>query len=185
MMHVRFSLVTTDPPTLAGCIAYLKDEARPVLESQHGSLGLSLLEEPGVLIFESFWATKEALLLSEETEAAFRGELARRVKRPVRAEDYQVAVFEQEGPPGEANQLTRMKVKPTGVADVITAWCSTRHGNRARPGGETREHGVPAALPRPRRHGRGRSRSELTVLDGGEADPPSHVVAHRHNTCLG
>ena len=125
MMHVRFSLVTADPPTLAGCIAYLKDEARPVLESQHGSLGLSLLEEPGVLIFESFWATHEALWLSEETEAVFRGELARRVKRPVRAEEYQVAVFEQEGPPGEAIQLTRMEVKPAGVADVVEVYGDT------------------------------------------------------------
>jgi hypothetical protein len=97
MMHVRFSLVAADPPVLAGCIGYLEDEARPVLESQHGSLGLSLLEEPGVVIFESFWVTHEALWLREETEAVFRGELARRVERPVRAEDYQVAVFEREG----------------------------------------------------------------------------------------
>jgi hypothetical protein len=40
-----------------------------VVASQHGSLGLALLEEPGVVIFESFWATHEALWLSEETEA--------------------------------------------------------------------------------------------------------------------
>ena len=100
MMHVRFSLITADPPVLAGCARYLQDEARPALESQHGSLGLALLEEPGVVIFESFWATHEALWLSEETEAVFRGELARRVERPVKAEDYQVAVFEREGPPG-------------------------------------------------------------------------------------
>jgi hypothetical protein len=83
MMHVRFSLVAADPPVLAGCIGYLEDEARPVVESQHGSLGLALLEEPGVVIFESFWATHEALWLSEETEAVFHGELARRVERPV------------------------------------------------------------------------------------------------------
>ena len=121
MMHVRFSLITADPPVLAGCIGYLQDEARPALESQHGSLGLALLEEPGVVIFESFWATHEALWLSQETEAVFRGELARRVERPVKAEDYQVAVFEREGPPGEAVRLTRMEVKPAGVADVREA----------------------------------------------------------------
>jgi hypothetical protein len=125
MMHVRFSLVAADPPVLAGCIGYLENEARPVLESRHGSLGLSLLEEPGVLIFESFWATHEALWLSEETEAVFRGELARRVGQPVRAEDYQVAVFEREGPPGEAVRLTRIEVKPTGVADVVEVYGDT------------------------------------------------------------
>jgi hypothetical protein len=95
MMHVRFTLVAADPPVLAGCTWYLKDEARPVLESERGSLGLSLLEKPGVVIFESFWATQEALWLSREAEAVFRAELARRVEQPVRAEDYQVAVFRQ------------------------------------------------------------------------------------------
>jgi hypothetical protein len=74
------SLITVDPRVLAGCIGYLEGEACPVLESQSGSLGLLLLasDEPGVAIFESFWATHEALWLSEETEALFRGELARR-----------------------------------------------------------------------------------------------------------
>jgi hypothetical protein len=125
MMHVRFSLVAADPPILAGCIGYLKDEARPVLESQHGSLGLSLLEKPGVVIFESFWATPEALWLCQETEAVFRGELARRVEQPVRTKDYEVAVFEQERPPREAVQLTRMTVKPAGVADVVEVYGDT------------------------------------------------------------
>ena len=125
MMHVRFTLVAADPAVLAGCIGYLKDEARPVLESERGSLGLSLLEKPGVVVFESFWATQEALWLSRETEAAFRGELARRVEQPLRAEDYQVAVFERERPPGEAVQLTRMAVKPTGVADVVEVYGDT------------------------------------------------------------
>src|SRR5512142_3190320 len=146
MMHVRFSLVAADPPVLADGVGH---DARPVQPGRRGPAGLgwvhrvprgrgppgagepapqpglSLLEEPGVVIFESFWATHEALWLSEETEALFRGELVRRVERPVRAEDYQVAVFEREGPPGEAVQLTRMEVKPTGVADVVDVYGDT------------------------------------------------------------
>jgi hypothetical protein len=125
MMHVRFSLVTAEPRVLADCVGYLQDEARPVVESQHGSLGLALLEQPGVLIFESFWATHEALWLSNETEAAFRTGLARQIKRPVKAEDYEVAVFEREGPPGKAVRLMRMQVKPAGVADVVDVYGDT------------------------------------------------------------
>jgi hypothetical protein len=125
MMHVRFSLVAADPPVLAECIGYLQHEARPMVESQHGSLGLALLEQPGVVIFESFWATHEALWLSNETEAVFRTGLARRVKRPVKAEDYQVAVFEREGPPGKAVRLMRMQVKSAGVADVVGVYGDT------------------------------------------------------------
>jgi hypothetical protein len=129
MMHVRFSLITADPRVLAGCLGFLEGEARPVLESQHGSLGLSLLagEEPGVAIVESFWATHEAFWLSEETDDLVRGELARRVGRPVTAEDFQVPVFEREAPlrRGEAVRLTWVEVKPTGVPDVIDVYGDT------------------------------------------------------------
>ena len=50
MMHVRISLITAAPPVLAGCLAYLEGKVRPVVESQPGSLGLSLLagQESGV-----------------------------------------------------------------------------------------------------------------------------------------
>jgi hypothetical protein len=125
MMHVWFSPISADPPVLARCIGYLEHEARPVLESQHGSLGVSLLEGRGVVISESFWATHEALWLSRETDAKLRGELARRVQRPVTANDYQVAVFEREAPPGQAVRLTRVEVKPAGVPDVVHVYGDT------------------------------------------------------------
>lgn len=124
-MHVWFSPISADPRDLAGCIGYLEDEARPVLESQPGSLGVSLLEGRGVVISESFWATHEALWLSRETNKEFCGELARRVQRPVTANDYQVAVFEREAPTGQAVRLTWMKVKPAGVLDVVHVYGDT------------------------------------------------------------
>src|ERR1700729_124434 len=129
MMHVRVSLLTTDPQVLAGCIGYLEAEAGPVLASRPGSLGLSLLtgQQGGVAIVESFWAREDALWLSAEADALVRGELARRVKRPVTAEDYEVPVFEW-GPPlrgGEAGRLTRVEVKPPGVLDVIDVYGDT------------------------------------------------------------
>ena len=43
----------------------------------------------------------------------------------MRAEDYQVTVFERERPPGEAVRLTRMEVKPAGVADVVHVYGDT------------------------------------------------------------
>ena len=131
MMHARVSQITADPPVQAGCLAYLEHEDRPVVESQHGSLGLSLLagQEPGVAIVESFWATHEHELVwaAGETEARVRGELARRIRRPVTAEDYQVPVFERGAPlrSGEAVRLTRMQVKPPGAADVADVFGDT------------------------------------------------------------
>lgn len=124
-MHAWFSPISADPRDLAGCIGYLEDEARPVLESQHGSLGVTLLEGRGVVISESFWATQAALWLSQETNTELRGELARLVQRPVTANDYQVAVFEREAPPGQAIRLTWVKVKPAGVPDVVHVYGDT------------------------------------------------------------
>jgi heme-degrading monooxygenase HmoA len=129
MMHVRYSLITADERVLAECLGFLASEARPVLEIQRGSLGLALLagEEPGVAIVESFWATHDAFWLSAETDDLVRGELARRVGRPVTALDFQVPVFEREAPlrGGEAVRLTRVEVKPLGVPDVIEVYGDT------------------------------------------------------------
>lgn len=131
MMHVRVSLITADPRVLAGCLAYLEREVRPVAESQPGSLGLSLLagQKPGVAIVESFWATHDHELVwaAGKTEALVRAELARRIGRPVTPEDYQVTVFEREAPlrSGEAVRLTWLEVKPMGVADVVDVFGDT------------------------------------------------------------
>jgi hypothetical protein len=129
MMHVRVSLITGDPQVVAGCIGYLVAKGRPMLETLHGSLGLSLLagQEGGIAIVESFWATHDAFLLSAETDVLVRGELARRVKGPVTAEDYEVPVFERGAPlrSGEAVRLTRVEVKLPGVLDVIDVYGDT------------------------------------------------------------
>jgi hypothetical protein len=129
MMHVRFSLITADPQVVSGCIQYIEDEGRGVVESQRDSLGLALLAspEPRVAILETFWATEGALLHSEPTQAPLLSELARRVNAPVTAEDYEVAVFEGEEllRSGQAVRLTRLQVKPSGVDDVIEVFGDT------------------------------------------------------------
>ena len=129
MMHVRISLITAAPSVLAGCLAYLEGKVRPVVESE--------LRQPGAVAAGGRGSRRRdrrivlgharALWLSEGTEALVRGELARRVKRPVTAEDYQVAVFEREAPlrSGEAVRLTRVQVKPPGVADVVDVYGDT------------------------------------------------------------
>jgi hypothetical protein len=129
MIHVRFSLIAADPRVLAGCLGFIEDEARPVLEGHRGSLGLSLLtrQEPGVAIVESFWTTHEAFWSSAEADALVRDELARRVGRPVTAEDFEVPVFEREAPlrSGQAVRLTWVAVKPLGTFDVIDVYGDT------------------------------------------------------------
>jgi len=126
VLHARLDLLTADPNVLGECIQYIQGEMRPVVESQPGSLGLSLLASPelGAAVLESFWASDHALRLGEKTAAAVRGELARRAGGPVTVQDYRVAVFEREAPlhGGEGVRLTRIEVKPSGFDDVIEAF---------------------------------------------------------------
>ncbi len=126
MLHARLDLITADPLVLGGCINYIEGEVRPAVESQPGSLGLSLLASPelGAAVLESFWASHHALEASEQTAAALRGELARRARGSVTAGRYRILVFEREAPlrGGEGVRLTRIEVKPSAAADVIEAF---------------------------------------------------------------
>jgi hypothetical protein len=91
---IEYSSGTRSPPgTLAldGCIKYIEGEASPAMDSQPGSLGLSLLAipEPGVVILESFWVSQRALQASENTDAILRGNVLDEDNCEIRAiEDY-------------------------------------------------------------------------------------------------
>ena len=109
------------------CVKSIEGELRPALESQPGSLGLSLLVSPGlgVAVLESFWASAGALQASEQAAASQRTELARRTRASVTDEQYRILVFEQAAVPlggGEAVRLTRMQAKPAAVEDVTEAF---------------------------------------------------------------
>ena len=126
MLHARLDLITADPLVLGGCIKYIEGEVRPAVESQPGSLGLSLLASPelGAAVLESFWASYHALEASEQPAVPLRGELARRARGPVTVERYQIPVFERQATlqGGEGVRLTRIEVKPSAAADVIEAF---------------------------------------------------------------
>jgi len=129
MMRARVNLITADPDRMAGTIGYIKTSVRPAVGSMDGSLGLSLLaaQEGGVAIVESFWATYDDFGLSAEFTAEVRRELARRVKRTVTAENYEVPVFEQRAPlrSGDAVRLTWVEAKLPGVLDVTEVYGDT------------------------------------------------------------
>src|SRR5215468_2758953 len=64
MLHAHLDLITTaDPLALPGCIRYIENQVRPEIESQPGSLGLSLLASPehGVAVCESLWSPQVVL----------------------------------------------------------------------------------------------------------------------------
>ena len=126
MLHLRLNLIAAGPSVLDECVKYIEGELRPALESQPGSLGLSLLISPGlgVAVLESFWASAQALQASEQAAASLRTELARRARASVTGEQYRILVFERAAllRGGEAVRLTRMQAKPSAVEDVTEAF---------------------------------------------------------------
>ncbi|MGH3199245.1 MAG: hypothetical protein ACRDNT_25735 [Streptosporangiaceae bacterium] len=141
MPYLRLNLITAGPPGLGECIRHIESVVRPALESQPGSLGLSLLASPelGVAALKSFWASRRALRVSEQAAASVRGELARRAGGSVTGQQCRILIFEREVPlhGGEAVRLTRMKAKPSAVevvtevfGDTVVPWLAETPGFR-------------------------------------------------------
>lgn len=129
MLQVRFNLITADPVRLGDAVKFIETEVRPVVESLHGSLGMSLYANPelGVAILESFWASRVALVQSAELVVPTRREAVRRAAGTVTIERYRVPVFEQEAPlsAGAGLRLTRMDIEPSRVDDEVEAYGDT------------------------------------------------------------
>ena len=100
MLQARFNLITADPGRMADTVGYIKSEVRPAVESLHGSMGMSLYAntEVGVAVLESFWASRAALIASEQITAPRRKDTVQRAMGTVCVERYRVPVFEREAP---------------------------------------------------------------------------------------
>jgi len=63
VLHTRLNRIAADAAALDGCVGYIEREIRPALETQPGSLGISVLEdrERGMAIFGSVWATSSEM----------------------------------------------------------------------------------------------------------------------------
>ena len=129
MMRARVNLITADPDRMADTIGYIKTSVRPAVDSMDGSLGLSLYAnaEIGVAVLESFWASREALIHSEQMAAPRRTDVVRRAVGTVSVERYRVPVYEREAPLDTAAglRLTRMDVDPPRIEDTVECFGAT------------------------------------------------------------
>ena len=126
MLQARFNLITADPDRMADTVGYIKSEIRPAVESLHGSMGMSLYAntEVGVAVLESFWASRAALIASEQITAPRRKDTVQRAMGTVCVERYRVPVFEREAPldTGAGLRLTRMDVEGSRVEDAVEGY---------------------------------------------------------------
>jgi hypothetical protein len=128
-MHVRLSLMTTDPVRLDDAVNFIESEARPLVESKPGNVGMSLEVNPelGVAVVQSFWVSGDALRDSEKPVAATREEAVRRGKGTVTVERYRVASFVRVARPdtGAGTRLTRADTEPAAVEQAVAAYEDT------------------------------------------------------------
>jgi hypothetical protein len=127
MLHAEINLITPDPPAPVPFLTYIEREVRPMVEKEHGSLGLTLLASAGGVVLESFWASLHMLQAAEPASMKLRGEMQERAQVPVTAGQYQVNVFEYLGPvlPRQAARLTQLQVKHSAVSDVAEVFGDT------------------------------------------------------------
>ena len=131
MLQARFHLITADPLRLAEVLKAIETEVRPQTESREGSLGMSLYAKPeaGLAVLQSFWATRDMLLLNENRGLPDFGDALRRAGGTASIERYRVPVFEWEwaGPldPKAELQLTWMEIEPSQADDAVEAYGDT------------------------------------------------------------
>jgi len=131
MLQARFHLITADPLRLADVLKFIETEVRPETENREGSLGMSLYANPevGVAVLESFWATREMLLLNENRGLPDFGDALRHAGGTAGVERYRVPVFEWdwEGPldPRAGLRLTWIDIEPSKADDAVEAYGDT------------------------------------------------------------
>lgn len=123
MWHSRLDVITADPQRLEEAVSCFESAVRPEVESQPGSLGISLYTKPdlGMAVLDSVWASLDALAGSEQVAAAARRDAVRRAAATVSVERYQMPVFELDRPldAGAGLRFTRMDIEPSLVEDGV------------------------------------------------------------------
>lgn len=129
MEHARISLMTLDPARVGDVVAYVEQEARPVIEEIPGSRGVALLAIPdlAVMVMESFWVSGDAMRESEGTVAPLRKEAVHRGVATVSVERHEVASTTRVARPaaGAGVRLTRVDLEPRRVGDAVARYEDT------------------------------------------------------------
>jgi quinol monooxygenase YgiN len=129
LVDVRFTLLPGDPARLGDAVRFLEDDARPEIEAEEGSLGMSLHEnaELGAALFETFWVSGDAARKAERTLRALHSCAAKSAVATVSTEHYEVALFARavRPHPGAGVRLTRLETEPSRVDEVVHAFQGT------------------------------------------------------------
>jgi hypothetical protein len=128
-MHLRLTLLTGDPAQVDDAIAYIETDARALVESKPGNLGMALKvdRELGVALVQSYWISGDAMRESDRDVRATRDEAAHRATGTVSVENYEIASFAKVAPwqDGGGVRVTRADTDPRGLDQRVAAYEDT------------------------------------------------------------
>jgi len=129
VQHVRLSFMTTDPDRIGDAVRYLEDEARSLVESQPGNLGMSLEVNPelGAAVVESHWVSGDAMRDNEKAVAPVFEKAAGRGNGTASVERYELGSFVQAARPrsGSGVRFTRSDLETADIDDAIANYEDT------------------------------------------------------------
>ena len=102
-MYARSTTVRGDPRTLDDAIAYMRDEAMPVIQEMAGCIGLSMMcdRESGRCIATSAWESEEAMHNSESGIYDDRTRYAQILGGSPEVQEWEIAVLHRKHPTPE------------------------------------------------------------------------------------
>ena len=97
-MHARSTTIEAALSCVDAGIAYVRDEAMPVLQAVDGYVGVSLLvdREGGRCIATTAWDSAEAMLASEPLVAPIRARMAEVFGGPATVEEWEIAAVHRD-----------------------------------------------------------------------------------------
>jgi quinol monooxygenase YgiN len=138
-VQVSFTVIPGDPVRLGEAIRFLLEDARPDVESEPGSQGITVGENAdlGVAVVKVYWASAAELCAAEKVAAPIRQEAALRAGGTASVEVFEVAALSRavRPHPGAGIRLTRLATEParldaaiTTYADLTVPWLAETEG---------------------------------------------------------
>ncbi|MCV2488293.1 antibiotic biosynthesis monooxygenase [Geodermatophilus sp. YIM 151500] len=129
-MYARSVIVHADPQRIDDGLAYLRDEAMPVVQDTPGCVGMSMLcdRDSGRCIATTAWESEEAMRASAESLRHLRERFADVLGGTMEVQQWEVAGMHRRRPAGEGacTRVTWSRARDASQVDhIIESWKAT------------------------------------------------------------
>ncbi|RBY82491.1 hypothetical protein DQ238_04170 [Geodermatophilus sp. TF02-6] len=124
-MHARSTTIHGDPQSVDEAIAYVRDEAMPVLRQMDGCAGLSMLanRDSGHCIVTTSWRDEEAMHASQQGVRSSQDRTVEVLGGQPEVDEWEIAAMHRvhETHHGACSRVTWLRTDPDGVNRAVDA----------------------------------------------------------------